>query len=71
MQPTDLRVKLLEVGLDQVIFDNLNKLVLSTLNWNEVSSRLKRTVVDLSNELHGIGWIELCEAGLSIFGTAR
>jgi hypothetical protein len=50
----DLRVHLLEVGLDQIILNDLDEATLRTIGWDKVSLGLKRTVVNLLNKLDRI-----------------
>lgn len=58
----DIRVELLKVCPDQVVLDNLDELA-RILDKGKVSLALKRTVVDLANELHHVWRTEGLEIG--------
>ena len=55
----------MEVGLNQVVFDHLDKLIVPALNWDEVPLALKRAIVDLSDELYGVRRLERSQVDFS------
>jgi hypothetical protein len=51
-------VQLFEVGLNQILFDYFDELIVPTLGRDEVSLTLKRAIVDLPDKLYGVRRLE-------------
>lgn len=58
-----LRVKLLKIGLDQLVFAHLIEAISRALLWDKVSLRFEWPEVDLLDQLYGKGCLEVTYIG--------